>query len=69
MATTWRYLLGGRVLHEIGSAYARISYCGVTVMNFSDWRGTGSQAEYDKAATLPKCGNCLKGLEHAEPMP
>lgn len=61
MATLWRYKLGGTVLHEISAYFDRYSHCGVTVMNFSDWRGTGTQDEYDKAAAMAKCQKCVNG--------
>lgn len=33
--------------------------CGAGVMNSFTWFGTGSQDEYDKAASLPMCKRCL----------
>lgn len=57
----WRFALGGRELHDIETRLGRTSQCGITLTNFSDWRGTATQAEYDKAATLPKCVPCKRG--------
>lgn len=57
------YLPYGRVAH----AFSRMStigqrtndaVCGASTWDNVEWRGTGSQDEYEKAATLPRCRNC-----------
>jgi hypothetical protein len=53
----WRYCRNGRVRHQItdheggGRGGAR---CGL----WTEWVGTGSQAEYERLASLPKCRRC-----------
>jgi hypothetical protein len=57
----WRYCRGGRVRHQItdglgaerGRGGAR---CGL----WTEWLGTGSQAEYERLAGLPKCRRCAR---------
>jgi hypothetical protein len=66
MATTrtthfeWRYLPGGTVVHALPSANDPLALCGADVWDASNWRGTGSQAEYEQAAVLPQCRRCLR---------
>jgi len=35
--------------------------CGMRNPLFSDWLGTGSQAEHERAAQLPLCPGCEQG--------
>jgi hypothetical protein len=68
-----RYRMKGRVAHLIASGdleqevpHARCGeYPGDPLTTIENWQwwGTGSQDEIDKAATMPTCRNCLKGLE------
>jgi len=37
-----------------------VALCRRSPALFDSWRGTGSQAEYDKAAALPLCQRCKK---------
>lgn len=34
--------------------------CGKWAWNASDWFGSGTQDEHDRAASLPTCKNCQK---------
>ena len=36
--------------------------CGKWMWTASDWFGSGSQSEYDRAAALPVCKTCAKRL-------
>lgn len=66
-ALEWRYLPRGTVTHAFQRApvgYAS-ALCGVAPLWYeprSDWYGTGSQVEYERAAALPKCRRCLRLL-------
>jgi hypothetical protein len=58
------YVFHGAVAHLLaahkppnGNATA---VCGRSPVWFSAWLGTGSQAEYEKAAGLPTCAHCAK---------
>lgn len=57
----WRYLPGGAATHALDSGDAGAA-CGVYTLPASNWRGTGSQREYETAAELPRCRNCLRKL-------
>ena len=61
-AAEWRYLPRGRVQHALvdDDANATQARCGIEVFYLSQWYGTGSQDEYDHAATLPKCQRCAR---------
>lgn len=67
---TRRYTPGGLVAHLIwepdwsrGHPYVYVhAACGWSGVH-EYWRGTGSQAEYDKAADLPECRRCLAAIE------
>lgn len=58
-----RYVTGGRVAHAVRverqSSQAR---CGFWVAGFGAWRGTGSPAERQRAASLPPCARCDRYL-------
>lgn len=66
-AYTLVYLPRGAVAHRLGSWASPNSYvsaaCGVSPMWPDLWRGTGTQNELDKAATLPLCRKCVKQTE------
>lgn len=47
------YLVGGRVAH-----YREHAAC-IRRRDYDDWHGTGSQAEYDRAAVKPLCPACF----------
>ena len=63
------YLRGGRRAHLADSGNARDTECGaVRRTTMGNWRrgigdsfllGTGSQAEYDRAKSLPLCIRCF----------
>ena len=60
----WRYL-GKRsvAVHGFQQVVTVMALCGVAPSLFgssADWLGSGSQAEYDKAASLSLCQNCLR---------
>jgi hypothetical protein len=55
----WLYLANGKVAHALAIDGPRIvAECGVSTYTW--WYGTGRQSEYDKAAELPQCLNCVK---------
>lgn len=56
--TEYRYSSGGRVKHALDSPSETSAWCGFEVFRSSDWHGTGSQVEYEVAASLPMCKNC-----------
>ncbi len=57
----WRYLEHGDVLHALNSASGRVALCGRMPTWFrGDWYGTGSQREYERAASLPYCRQCYR---------
>lgn len=62
----WRYLgtkqaYARHALSRVGGKLATIALCGVSPLWYSPdgWFGTGSQAEYERRATLPACRRCL----------
>lgn len=60
--TEWRYLPDGRVVHALDKPGDNTAWCGRWILPASQWLGTGSQREYEEAASLPKCGSCLRIL-------
>ncbi len=63
----WRYLPApsGRrptVKHALAAVDHVVAACGVAERMRHGWFGTGSQAEYDIAQSLPECRNCLREL-------
>jgi hypothetical protein len=54
----WRYTPHGRLVHALSLGNAGAA-CGVTVLPAEEWRGTGSQDEYERAAQLPPCPRCV----------
>lgn len=74
-AVTWRYLPDRRVRHalivdaSLLSGYYSTSLCGTSPTWFrgsDEWRGTGSQAEYERVEELRECGRCTRLLAPAE---
>lgn len=64
-AFEWRYTRSGERLHALSTAASDSSLCGVIPGWYeSDWRGTGSQKEHDKATSLPGCRKCLAMIDH-----
>ncbi len=66
-ADTWLYLNKHATrVHYIETDQTINAACGAHPSGMwprhTDWRGTGSQTEYDTAATLPRCKVCLKQL-------
>lgn len=61
----WSYLGLGLKLHarrKRDSVIDVVAVCGLDNWT-SDWKGTGSQKEYDYVARAPKCKKCVKLLE------
>lgn len=58
----WRYTRDGRVKHALRHSTDALSLCGVGPWVSSEWRGTGSQAEYERRAMLPECRRCARYL-------
>jgi len=54
---TFVYAPTGHVAHVMN--FGQWTNCGFTPMWPQQWRGTGSQAEYDKAKLLPLCRKCV----------
>jgi hypothetical protein len=51
----------GKVAHLIpasAAGYVSRAACGLWAWSRSNWRGTGNQTEYDRAASLPLCKTC-----------
>lgn len=66
----WRYLKGGTVTHYLGVVGfdnifgpRSMAECGASALHSSDWRGTGTQDEYERAASLRECKKCLRILK------
>lgn len=57
----WRYLVTGKVAHALRPPIAGAAACGVDGWS-TEWLGTGSQDEYERAATLPRCLRCLRRI-------
>lgn len=59
----WRYTRRGAVRHltrtNLFDSNARSSHCGIGA-DHSWWFGTGSQEEYERIASLPKCLTCME---------
>ncbi len=55
-----RYLPGGRVAHAVNPNHGQ-AVCGTTA-DRDDWRGTGTQDEYERVAALPRCRACLRKM-------
>lgn len=66
-----RYLLHGVVAHVIDMDRVRgylsegLALCGMGPQWFEPhgWRGTGTQDEYERAASLPLCRRCIGRLQ------
>lgn len=56
----WRYLPYGRVRHLMYGSGNVLAHCGAQAFPAIEWRGTGSQQEYEQCASLPKCKVCLR---------
>lgn len=66
---TWRYLSRRKVKHALRVSQTYVGHdsyalCGTSpgwfVPAADQWRGTGSQAEYDEADRLPECRRCAR---------
>lgn len=60
----WRYLPNGKRAHvlrlnSMSGGLDVVAACGIGAWP-SDWLGTGSQTEYEQAATLPRCRRCIR---------
>lgn len=61
----WRYLARGTVLHALDNAESPMARCGASGPRSAarpKWYGDGSRVERDRAATLPRCGNCSRWI-------
>ncbi len=58
-AHEWLYLKNGKVAHAHSTFTVSrfIAECGAGA--WATWYGTGSQDEYEQAASLPQCKRCL----------
>lgn len=58
-AHEWLYLKNGKVAHAHSTFTVSrfIAECGAGA--WATWYGTGSQDEYEQAASLPQCRRCL----------
>ena len=63
-AITWRYLPRRKVKHAVPlntmwhTGHDPISLCGIIIVIPDNWRGTGSQEEYDTIDKLSECQRC-----------
>lgn len=53
----WRYTKLGHLRHMLETRIYNVSLCG---MEREAWLGTGTQNEYEKLASLPKCTKCMR---------
>jgi hypothetical protein len=62
----WRYLPQRATAHCLRHSYDEglggPALCGARPFWSGDWRGTGSQNEYEQAARLPRCKRCVSIL-------
>lgn len=55
----WRYLPTGSLVHIVETPGGDVAaVCGRSAAQPEDWRGTGSQEEYERAESLRKCPRC-----------
>lgn len=59
---SWRYLPLGTVTHAVMAADHVVARYGVEAWAASWWFGTGSQVEYERVASLPRCQRCTRCL-------
>lgn len=64
MTEEWRYTEHGKLAHLLRESWGipLDAECGLEVWNVHDWRGTGSQDEYDRIEQMPRCQRCLKAV-------
>lgn len=63
----WRYTPRGQVRHYTATSGGfRASACALISDNPKYWRGTGTQEEYERLTSLPKCLNCEAIFKHGE---
>lgn len=55
--TEWRYTPHGRFRHAVETGETR-ALCGVQVADADEWRGTGTQDEYEIVDRLGDCTRC-----------
>ena len=59
----WGYLNDRAKVRHVRVKGLNTAVCGTSPGWWSgDWRGTGTQAEYERCALLKSCGNCVKVL-------
>lgn len=65
-AHEWLYLKNGKVAHALSTFTGTrfVAECGAGA--WRTWYGTGSQDEYEQAASLPKCARCVKLVAESE---
>lgn len=58
-----RYLPRGHVRHRtrqsIFEPLGRVAACGISATEM-EWRGTGSQGEYEHLSSIPRCTRCIR---------
>ncbi|HTF53625.1 MAG TPA: hypothetical protein VK735_39785 [Pseudonocardia sp.] len=60
----WRYVRDKGPRHLFDNRPGRswcMSRCGIELPD-EEWRGTGSQEEYERLASRPKCLRCMRSL-------
>lgn len=65
---SWKYLKRGTVVHYLSDGIygpRPVAECGASTLHSSDWRGTGTQEEYERVEALPECKKCLHKLGRA----
>lgn len=62
----WHYLPHGKRTHfrrRYTDGLGTVGTCGVGTRDPSDWRGTGNQAEHERAVRMAKCRRCLARVQ------
>ena len=58
----WGYTRKGVRSHARALHDDEIAACGLDVEDYTNWHGTGTQDEYEKAERLPRCKHCVQVL-------
>lgn len=61
VGTDWLYRPRGHVRHIVDPRDGA-SFCGLWITDPAEWRGTGSQDEYEHRANLRPCHRCVRVL-------
>lgn len=59
----WRYLEGRTLVHALIHTTDSTAVCGTGPWMSIEWRGTGSQTEYENAAAYRCCKRCTRKLQ------